>query len=61
MQTAFRAVGPDFKVGYEAGPYAEGEECSFVNIDIYPMLCHILGVKPAPVDGRLGRIKKILR
>lgn len=61
MQTAFRAVGPDFKVGYEAGPYAKGEDAAFINIDIYPMLCHILGVKPAPVDGRLGRIKKILR
>ena len=27
----------------------------------YPMLCHLLGVEPAPVDGKLQRIKKILK
>lgn len=60
MMIAFRAVGPDFKVGYDA-PYADGLEASFINIDLYPMLCKLLGVKPAPVDGRLDRIGKILR
>ena len=60
MQVAVRAIGPDFKEGYEAHPYADGE-AAFKNIDLYPMLCHLLGVKPAPVDGDLKRIKQILR
>lgn len=60
MMVAFRAVGPDFKVGYEA-PFTEGEQSAFHNIDLYPMLCKLLGVKPAPVDGKLERIQKILR
>lgn len=60
MMVAFRAVGPDFKVNYDA-PYTEGEQSSFRNIDLYPLLCHLLGVKPAPVDGKLDRIQKILK
>ena len=60
MMVAFRAVGPDFKVGYDA-PFTEGEPSSFRNIDLYPMLCELLGIKPAPVDGKLERIKKILK
>ena len=60
MMVAFRAVGPDFRKGYEA-PFTEGEQSSFRNIDLYPMLCKLLGIKPAPVDGRLDRIRKILR
>jgi len=60
MMVAFRAIGPDFKVNYDA-PYTEGEQSSFRNIDLYPLLCHLLGVKPAPVDGKLERIQKILK
>lgn len=60
MMVAFRAVGPDFKRGYEA-PFNPGEQSAFHNTDLYPMLCHLLGVKPAPVDGDLKRIRKILR
>ena len=60
MMVAFRAVGPDFKAGYEA-PFTEGELSAFRNIDLYPLLCHLLGVKPAPVDGKLERIQKILK
>lgn len=60
MMVAFRAVGPDFKQGYDA-PYTEGESSSFRNIDLYPMLCKLLGVKPAPVDGKLERIQHILK
>ncbi|MBP5374055.1 MAG: alkaline phosphatase family protein [Bacteroidales bacterium] len=59
VMVAFRAVGPDFKVGYEA-PCTEGEKSAFRNIDLYPMLCKLIGVKPAPVDGDLSRIEKIL-
>ena len=60
MMVAFRAIGPDFKEGYDA-PYTEGEQSSFRNIDLYPMLCKLLGVKPAPVDGSLERIQHILK
>ena len=60
MMVAFRAIGPDFKVAYDA-PYTEGEKSSFRNIDLYPMLCKLLGVKPAPVDGKLERIQHILK
>ena len=60
MLVAFRAAGPDFKVGYEA-PLTEGEPSAFRNIDIYPLLCELLGIEPAPVDGKLERIRKILK
>ena len=60
MLVAFRAMGPDFKKNYEA-PFTDGEPSAFKNIDIYPLLCHLLGVKPAPVDGKLSRIQKILK
>ena len=60
MMIAFRAIGPDFKEGYEA-PFTEGEQTAFHNTDLYPLLCHLLGVEPAPVDGKLERIKNILR
>ena len=60
MMVAFRAVGPDFKSSYDA-PYTEGEPSAFRNIDLYPLLCKLLGVKPAPVDGKLERIQKILK
>ena len=60
MMVAFRAIGPDFKEAYEA-PFTEGEQSAFHNIDLYPMLCKLLGIKPAPVDGKLERIQKILK
>ena len=60
MMVAFRAVGPDFRQGYEA-PFTEGEKSAFRNIDLYPLLCELLGIEPAPVDGKLERIKKILK
>ena len=60
MMVAFRAVGPDFKTGYEA-PFTEGEQSAFHNVDIYPLLCELLGIQPAPTDGQLKRIRKILK
>jgi predicted AlkP superfamily pyrophosphatase or phosphodiesterase len=61
MLVAFRAVGPAFKKGYEARPYQEGRLAAFKNVDLYPMLCKLLGIKPAPVDGSLERIEQILK
>ena len=60
MLVAFRAVGPDFKKGYEGVPYQEGRLAAFRNVDLYPMLCKLLRIKPAPVDGKLDRIEQIL-
>ena len=60
MMIMFRAVGPDFKEGYEA-PFTEGEQSAFRNVDIYPLLCKLLGIKPAATDGNLERIVNILK
>ena len=60
MMVFFRAVGPDFKEAYQA-PFTEGEQSAFRNIDLYPLLCRLLHIEPAPVDGRLDRIEKILK
>lgn len=54
MQVGFRAIGPDFKVGYEKAD-------RFRNVCIYPLLCHLLGVTPSPNDGSLDEIADILR
>jgi predicted AlkP superfamily pyrophosphatase or phosphodiesterase len=61
MLVAFRAIGPDFKKGYAAVPYEEGRLAGFKNIDLYPLLCRLLGIRPAPVDGSLDRIEQILQ
>lgn len=53
MHSLFRAVGPAFKQGYIAR--------QFENVDIYPLLCHIMGIQPAPNDGDFNRIKHILK
>ena len=54
MQVMFRAGGPDFKNGYDS-------EEVFANTAVYPLLCHLLGVKPVPCDGELSRVKPLLR
>ena len=53
MHATFRAVGPAFKQGYIAR--------QFENVDIYPLLCHLMGIQPAPNDGNFDRIKHILK
>ena len=54
MQVGFRAVGPDFKVGYE-------KQDRFRNVCIYPLLCYLLGVTPSPNDGSLDEVADMLR
>ena len=54
MLIGFRAIGPDFKQGHTHPGY-------FPNVDIYPLLCHLLGIKPAPNDGNLDDIRDILK
>lgn len=54
MQVVFRACGPDFKKGYAAPR-------KFVNVDIYPLLAHLLGIVPQQTDGQFERVEGLLR
>ncbi len=53
MLTIFYANGPDFKENYEAPV--------FENVNIYPLIAHILNLQPAPCDGSLDTIKFLLK
>ena len=53
MQPIFRAEGPDFKKGYVGA--------SFRNVSLYPLVCHLLGLQPAPNDGSLDEVKQLLK
>ncbi|KAL0993364.1 hypothetical protein UPYG_G00106710 [Umbra pygmaea] len=52
MKPFFRAVGPAFQKNLEVGP--------FETVNIYPLMCHILGIKPEPNDGHLDATKHML-
>lgn len=54
MQVGFRAIGPDFKVGYV-------RPGTFRNVCIYPLLAHLLGITPSPNDGSLQEVSDILK
>jgi len=54
MHVIFRAAGPDFKQGY-AKPLV------FKNVDVYPLLSHLLGITPANNDGSFDDIADLLR
>jgi alkaline phosphatase D len=53
MHAIFYAKGPNFKKGYVSEPLH--------NIDIYPLIANILNIQPAQVDGKLERIRHILK
>jgi len=54
MHGIFYASGPAFKHGYRTGTLRD--------IDIYPLICKILGVMPRQnIDGRLERIECVLQ
>ena len=53
MWVAFRAVGPDFRKGYQ-------RDTTFSNVSIYPLLCHLLCVTPSPNDGSLNEVMDLL-
>ena len=53
MQATFIAHGPAFKRRYLAEPFA--------NIEVYNIMCEILGLIPAKNDGDLRRVKGMLR
>jgi alkaline phosphatase D len=53
MHAVFYAYGPAFKSNYISP--------TFNNVDIYPLICEVLGLEPAPVDGKLENVKQLLR
>ncbi len=53
MRAMFVAHGRAFKRSFTAE--------AFPNVDVYELMCRILGIEPAPNDGKLGRVKKMLR
>ena len=53
MMATFIAHGPAFKSGYVAEP--------FENIQVYNVMCRILGLKPAPNDGKLDIVRGMLK
>lgn len=53
MHPFFIAHGPDFKKGYLSQP--------FRNIDIYPLACHLLGIKQRANNGSMENVRDLLR
>jgi len=53
MHAIFYAQGPAFKADYT--------HPSFENINIYPLICNILGLEPASVDGHIDHVKEMLQ
>lgn len=53
MQATFIAHGAAFKKGYVAEP--------FENIQVYNLMCKILGLTPAKNDGNLSQVEMMLR
>ena len=54
LQVPFRAIGPDFKNGYQ-------KDAVFSNTSIYPLLCHLLHITPSANDGSLQSIADVLK
>ncbi len=52
MGAIFYAIGPAFKSGYV--------QLKFPNVDIYPLLAHLLKLKPAPNDGNFSEVQGML-
>lgn len=52
MQALFIAAGPSFPSGMETG--------TVKSIHLYELICHLLGITPAPNDGSLTMIRHIL-
>ena len=52
MHAVFRAMGPDF---------IHIRHSHFKNVDVYPLLCHLLNIQPAKNDGSFEEIKDIVK
>lgn len=52
MHPFFLAMGPSFKRGYSVE--------TFNNVDVYPLMCHLLQLTPAPNNGSLEVVMTLL-
>ncbi|XP_066976914.1 bis(5'-adenosyl)-triphosphatase enpp4-like [Macrobrachium rosenbergii] len=52
MEPIFVALGPSFKHRFQAPPFS--------NVDVYPLLCHLLSLTPGPTNGTLENISTML-
>jgi hypothetical protein len=52
MKAIFFADGPDIKPGVKLAP--------FENVNVYPFLVKILGLKPPPIDGKIDVLQPAL-
>ena len=53
MRAIFYAAGPDIRAGYKVQP--------FENVDVYPLVAHILGLRIGHIDGELAPLRGIMR
>lgn len=53
MRAAFVATGPSFRSGTRLP--------AFDNVDVYPLLAHLLGISPAANDGDIAPLRPALR
>ncbi|XP_069127664.1 ectonucleotide pyrophosphatase/phosphodiesterase family member 5-like [Argopecten irradians] len=53
MKSIFYAIGPNFKPNYAAPP--------FKSVDLYPLICELLGIRPAPNNGSLCNTADFLK
>ncbi len=53
MQALFVAHGPDFRMGLTVAPFA--------NVDVYPLMAHLLGIAALPNDGDYTAVEDMLR
>ena len=53
MKAIFYAAGPDIRAGVTVAP--------FENINIYPLITEILGLRIGKIDGKLSVLQPILK
>lgn len=53
MWSIFFARGPAFKQGFEIG--------EFETVDLYPLMCHLLGINPRANNGSFINVKRMLK
>ena len=53
MHAIFYASGADFKKNYR--------HPAFINVDVYPLVCRLLSLKPAYIDGNIKEVSSMLK
>ena len=52
MKPIFYAAGPNIRNNFTAN--------TFRSVDIYPMMCGLLGIQPSPNNGSLARVQNFI-